>query len=81
MLRVAGVPGSQGFKDHCKWWAGIELARRLILLTFIIAFGRNEVRNYFLVGYLLLVINILYLDTCFVYFNDHIWSIHICGSL
>ena len=44
-LRIAAIPGCVGFKDHCKWWAGVELGRRLILLIFIIVFGRNEVRN------------------------------------
>ena len=80
-LRVAGVPDSLGFKDHCKWWAGVELGRRLILMTFIIVFGRNEVRNNILPsGYLTLEINILF-RYLFCLFNDHIWSVRICCSL
>jgi len=43
---VAGVPGCVGFEDYCKWWAGVELGRRMILLIFVIAFGHNEVRQF-----------------------------------
>lgn len=45
-LRIASVPGSQGCKDDCKWWGGVELGRRLILLFFIVIFGHNEVSQY-----------------------------------
>ena len=44
-LRVANVPTCVGYQDQCRWWAGVELGRRLILLIFIIVFGHNEVRQ------------------------------------
>ena len=41
------MPSCVGFKADCSWWGGVELGRRLVLLIFVIAFGRNEVRSNF----------------------------------
>jgi len=33
----------KGFKEKYKWWAAIELGRRVLLLLFIVPFPGNEV--------------------------------------
>jgi len=35
----------KGFKEKYKWWATVELGRRVLLLLFIVPFPGNEVRN------------------------------------
>ena len=36
-------PLTKGFQKEYKWWSGVELARRLIILIFITAFPANNV--------------------------------------
>ncbi|XP_064396716.1 uncharacterized protein LOC135343670 isoform X3 [Halichondria panicea] len=31
------------YKEECKWWSGVELGRRLLLLVLLISFPRNNV--------------------------------------
>ena len=35
----------KGFKERYKWWAAVELGRRMLLLLFIVPFPGNDVSN------------------------------------
>ena len=35
----------KGFKEKYKWWATVELGRRVLLLLFIVPFPGNDVSN------------------------------------
>ena len=34
-----------GFKERYKWWATVELGRRMLLLLFIVSFPGNDVSS------------------------------------
>ena len=42
-LRHTAEVMQEGFKEKYKWWATVELGRRVLLLLFIVPFPGNEV--------------------------------------
>ena len=45
LLRSTAEVVRKGFKERYKWWATVELGRRMLLLLFIVPFPGNDVSN------------------------------------
>ena len=43
LLRKTAEVVRKGFKESYKWWAAVELARRMLMLLFIVSFPGNDV--------------------------------------
>ena len=43
LLRNTAEVVRKGFKERYKWWATVELGRRMLLLLFIVSFPGNDV--------------------------------------
>ena len=45
LLRNTAEIVRKGFKERYKWWATVELGRRMLLLLFIVPFPGDDVRS------------------------------------